>query len=248
MRVLGVVQARCGSTRLPNKVLADLAGEPMVARVMQRLSRATTVDEILVATSDRPADDAIAQLADARGWKTFRGSEDDVLSRFHGAAAPLHPEVVVRVTADCPLLDPSIVDRVVETLFRDGADYASNTLPPRTYPLGLDVEAFRFESLCEAHADDTDPGTREHVTPYLYRHPERFRLARVDAPKDASSHRWTVDTPEDLDLVRRIYGAFEGDPGGFTEILETMESHPEWVALNAHVEQKAVEPREAPSS
>jgi spore coat polysaccharide biosynthesis protein SpsF len=240
-RVVAIVQARTGSTRLPNKVLADLGGAPMLERVVERALSADRIDEVVVATTTHSSDDPVDALARSLGRPVFRGSEDDVLGRYAGAARSvgLRPsDVVVRITADCPLLDPSIADEVVRVLVDGGFDYASNTLEPRTSPRGLDVEAFTVRALFEAEADDRDPRTREHVTPWLYRHPERYRLGRVDRAPDRSSLRLTVDTPEDLELVRRIYAAARGAPGSLDEIAALFDAHPEWRTLNAHVEQK----------
>lgn len=240
-RVVVIVQARTGSTRLPRKVLTDIAGAPMLARVLARAARAERVDEVCVATTTGAADDAVAALASELGHRVFRGSEDDVLGRYahamRGLALDPH-DVVVRVTADCPLLDPAVVDDVVAALLTGGFDYASNTLEPRKTPRGLDVEAMMVSALFDADERDRDPASREHVTPFLYRHEERYRLGRVDPDVDRAELRLTVDTPEDLELVRRIYEAADGEPGSIAAIASLLEAHPEWRALNAHVEQK----------
>ena len=205
MTVTAVVQARMGSTRLPGKVLADLGGRPQLAVLLERLAGAA-VDEVVVATSDRPGDDPVAALARTLGRPVFRGSEADVLGRFAGAAAAYGADDVVRITADCPFTDPEIVDAVVARHRATGADYTSNTLL-RTFPDGLDVEVLRAEALHAAAARATAPAEREHVTPHLYRHPEDFRLAALLGDDRVGTARWTVDTADDLARVRRVVAA-----------------------------------------
>jgi spore coat polysaccharide biosynthesis protein SpsF len=241
-RVVAIVQARMGSTRLPGKALVDIAGQPMLAHVMERASRATRVDAVCVATTTSPADDAIVALADARGWPCVRGDENDVLSRYALAAQATAAEVVVRITSDCPLLDASVVDAVLEKLGATGADYASNTQPPRTFPHGVDVEAFSAEALRAADAEDARPEWREHVTPYLYRTEGRFTLTRVDSDDDFSDQRWTVDTPEDLALVRRIHAELGPDAARLGPVRQWLRAHPEVAGMNRDVKQKAVAP------
>ena len=181
MKTVAIIQARMGSTRLPGKVLLDLAGEPMLARVVHRVQRAASLQEVIVATTVQPADDAITQLCAGRGWPCARGSQDDVLDRYYQAATASQADVVVRITSDCPLIEPDVIDQVVGALLagQPEVDYASNVQPPRTFPRGLDVEVIRFDALERAWREDVDPAWREHVTPYLYRHPERFRIHGV---------------------------------------------------------------------
>jgi len=197
--VVAVVQARSGSSRLPNKVLADMGGMPMLAFQLHRL-RPLGVP-VVVATSDLPGDDDVAAVASAAGAEVVRGSEADVLSRFV-LALDTHPaEVVVRLTGDCPLTDPAIVAAVVDTHRSTGADYTSNVLP-RSYPKGLDVEVIAPAALREADRLATAGPDREHVTPYLYRHPERYRLANHRSGRDLGEEWWTVDTA--IDRVRGL--------------------------------------------
>lgn len=241
-RVVAIVQARMGSTRLPAKVLMDVAGVPMLARHVERLQRAVRVDEVVVATTREPADDAIAQLCQQRGWACFRGSEHDVLDRYVEAARAHAADVVVRTTADCPLIDPAIVDAVVAAVIdaETHCDYASNCWPDYSYPRGLDVEVFTRAALERAAREDTDALTREHVTAYMLEHPERFRPRGVPLVPPCAELRWTVDTEEDLELLRRICAELDDDRQPWTAALAICNQHPEWPLLNRHVRQKGV--------
>lgn len=238
--VVAIVQARLGSTRLPGKVLLDLAGRTMLDRVLERVARARRIDRVVVATTTEARDDRLVEHCRRRGHHVFRGSEDDVLDRYHGAAQAAEAATVVRITSDCPLISPSVSDQVVAAFAEGGCDYASNVLPPRTFPHGLDTEVFSFEALERAWREDKDPTLREHVTPYIYRHPETFRLRRVAHTEDLSRLRWTVDTPEDFELVRRVYDHFRDRPFDWTDVLALLRDHPEWSAINRHVQQKRV--------
>lgn len=241
-RTVAIIQARLGSTRLPGKVLLPLLGEPVLTHVVRRVARASSVDAVVVATTTRPEDDAIVDLAAVQAWLVERGSEVDLLDRYLRAARAHDADRVVRITSDCPLVDPAVIDDVVGVLAATGADYASNTLEPRTFPRGLDVEAMTRTALETADLGDHDPDSREHATPYIYRHPERFHLARVPLTVDLSEHRWTVDTAEDYELVRRIFEALGRDDFGWRDALAVVEANPGWSELNRHVEQKAVPP------
>lgn len=230
-----------GSTRLPSKVLEDLAGEPMLARVVDRTRRAKTPDATMVATTRQPVDDAIARLCAERGWPFFRGSEEDVLDRYYHATLTSKADIVVRITSDCPLIEPEIVDRVVNEFLSHypEVEYVSNNLE-RTFPRGLDVEVMSFDALKKAWQEDCNPVWREHVTPYLRRHPKKFRTRNVANDIDYSYMRWTVDTIEDLTFVRKIYNYFQNDTFTWREVLHLLEMHPEWLEINRHVQQKAV--------
>jgi spore coat polysaccharide biosynthesis protein SpsF len=233
-----IIQARMSSTRLPGKVLLDLAGEPMLARAVERTQRAQRIDRVIVATTVEPEDEPIVELCGARGWSVFRGGRDDVLDRYYQAAVTDGADPIVRITSDCPVIDPGIIDRVVGRLSGVN-DYASNINPRRTFPRGLDVEAFTFAALSTAWREDRDPSGREHVTPFLYRHPERFRIALVESDRpEAASHRWSVDTPEDYELLQRIYAHFGSKDFGWLDVLELLKQHPDWTEINRHVEQK----------
>lgn len=243
MPVVALIQARMGSSRLPGKVLEPIRSRPMVARVVERARRIPGVHRVALAIPDNPADDELAAVAaELGGVGLHRGPEDDVLGRFVAAARAEEADVVVRITADCPLLCPEVSGRVVERLAASGADYASNILQ-RTYPRGLDTEAFTMGALETAHGEASSAAEREHVTPFLWRRPERFRLAGVESGEDRSGLRWTVDTAADLDLVRRIYDALAPTHPdfGYRELLAAWDEHPEWHRINRGVEQKKVE-------
>ena len=214
---LCVIQARMGSSRLPGKVLQPIDGIPMLALMLHRVSD-LRVDRVVVATSNLERDDPIEALALGCGVAVVRGSETDVLQRYLEALDAYPSDVLVRLTADCPLTDPRIVEAVVETHLAQGADYTSNVFP-RSFPKGLDVEVMRSSALRNAALFAVDPAEREHVTPYLYRHPELFRLANHDSTLDAGAEHWTVDTLEDLDAVRTIVGVC-GRDASWTEMLE----------------------------
>jgi spore coat polysaccharide biosynthesis protein SpsF len=205
---LAILQARMSSSRLPGKVLADLAGAPMILRQIERVERAQRISRLIVATSMRPDDDVLAKTLKDAGVEVVRGDLDDVLSRFMLAldAAP-QARAAVRLTADCPLADPTVIDETIALFHQSGADYASNTGDTRTFPKGLDVEIFRASALREAHAETADPYDREHVTPFIYRRPERYRLVTLTQARDEGDARWTVDRPDDLEFVRAVYDA-----------------------------------------
>jgi spore coat polysaccharide biosynthesis protein SpsF len=239
-RTVAIIQARIGSTRLPGKVLLPLLGRPILSRVVERTARAERIDEVVVATTVDPGDEPIVNLAAAEGWAVERGSENDLLDRYVQAARAHEADIVVRITSDCPLIDPTLIDQTIEAFVEGGGDYASNTLAPRTYPRGLDVEVVSRGALEAAWRDDADPASREHVTPFLYRNPDRFRLVRVNGPDDRSAHRWCVDVPEDYELVRLIYDALGSDAFGWEEALAVVDANPEWSLLNSHVSQKTL--------
>ena len=244
MNVVAIIQARMGSTRLPGKVLTDLGGESMLARVVRRVRRATSLGQTVVAATESEADDPISRECERLGVALFRGSELDVLDRFYQAARRFSAAAVVRITSDCPLIDPGVIDRVVGAYLDWQPDYASNVLR-RTYPRGLDAEVVSLEALERAWHEASEPYRRVHVTPFVYQHPEWFRLLSLtcgpEPMRDASRLRWTVDTAEDLGLVREIYRRFGGeDTFGWTDVLDLLERDPSLVELNRAVQQKAL--------
>lgn len=216
-----IVQARTGSTRLPRKVLADLGGVPALARVLRRLKKAASLHRIVVATTGDPADDPVVELASDESCDVSRGHPTDVLGRYVTAAIEASPALIVRITADCPLLMPDVVDAVVEKTLEGGYDYASNTLT-RTFPRGLDVECFTMAALERAADEATLPADREHVTPYMQRSPERFSLGEVRTEPDRSHLRWTLDYPEDLAFLDRVFTELP-DPATLRDVVALMD-------------------------
>lgn len=228
MSTVAILQARMTSTRLPGKVLAPLAGEPMILRQLERIARAATLDEIIVATSTDASDDELVAIVEAAGHRVVRGSLDDVLARFVAAMDATHPNVVVRLTADCPLASPLVIDKVVNAFHASGADYVSNTMTP-TYPDGLDVEVVKASVLREVAAEATDPHEREHVTLGVYRREDRYRIANVANDVDLSSMRWTVDTPDDYAFASAVYDVLYARKPDFDldDVLALLAEHPE---------------------
>lgn len=235
-RTVAIVQARLGSTRLPRKVLMPLAGSPMVVHVLRRSAAIEGVEEVMAAIPDLSEDDELADVIGAAGFRVFRGSEADVLARYVAAASASGADTVVRITSDCPLLSPGVSSRIVAA-FAD-CDYVSNTIE-RTYPRGLDTEVVAMAALEAAHREADTPAEREHVTPYVWRHIERFRVRQVVDDMDRSGLRWTVDTNEDLAFATAVYDAL-GSSFEFEGVLEFLEHRPDLVALNRDVEQKTV--------
>lgn len=231
---LAVVQARMGSTRLPGKVLTDIAGRPALWHVIRRLEQCPGVDRVMAAIPEGPEDDALADYAAELGVDCFRGDQDDVLDRIFQAAAPLFPRAVARVTADCPLLDPYLLDFILGVFWEHGFDYASNCLQP-TFPDGLDLEVMTMAALERTWREASRPAQREHVTPYIRTNPGRFRLANVHQARDLSSLCWALDAPQDLEFLRAVYARLDpADPGdyGFERVLEILRAHPETAAIN----------------
>lgn len=240
MKVVAIIQARMGSSRLPGKVLMDIAGRSMLARVVERVQQAPGIHEVIVATTTCPADDAVAAEAERLGVASFRGSEQNVLDRYYQCAGVFQGDVIVRVTADCPLLDAEVTGRVVGAFLQHQPDYASTGLEP-TYPRGLDTEVFSMAALTKAWREASKAYQREHVTPYIYEHPRKFRLLSVKHPRgDFSQYRWTVDTPEDMALVRQIYARLgPSSSWGWREGVALMAANPQLTAINGHIRQKA---------
>jgi spore coat polysaccharide biosynthesis protein SpsF len=235
MSVVAIVQARMSSSRLPGKVLAEIAGRTMLERVVARARAARRVPRVVVATSVASEDDRVAALCRELGIDVFRGSESDVLDRFAGAASRFAGDPIVRLTADCPLLDPGVVDAVVARYEEGGVDYAANINPP-TYPDGLDTEVFSAEALVRAAREARRPSEREHVTLYIRSHPESFRIANVRGPSDLSGLRWTVDEPEDLEFVRAVYAALGEAEFGMEDVVRLLAEKPRLAAANARFE------------
>jgi len=230
---LALIQARMGSSRFPGKVLEDLCGRPMLWHVVNRVGKARSLDKVVVATTDGAVDDPIAQFCEREGIVCFRGSEQDVLDRFYRAAEANAADVVVRITADCPLIDPAVIDKVVARFERGDCDYASNALR-YTYPDGLDTEVFSFAALERAWREARKPSEREHVTPYL--RTDGFRAVNVESelPVSPAQYRWTVDHPQDLQFVRGVYEAFSANGDfGFQEVFDLLKERPGLATIQA---------------
>lgn len=244
MKTVAIIQARMGSTRLPGKVLKDLCGQSVLAHVVHRVAATAQVDEIVVATTDDPIDEAIVRAGSDLGIAVYRGSESDVLARYFGAAQQHQADVVIRVTSDCPLFDASVLEEMLSVFLKGqnqniALDYLSNTLT-RAYPRGLDAEIFTFSALQQAYKNAHASYEREHVTPYIYQHPELFHLQNFGCDQDHSSHRWTLDTEEDWMLISKVYEYLysAGQIFSTEQVLGLLSQHPELVLLNADVEQK----------
>lgn len=229
-----------GSERLPGKVLMDLGGETVLARVLRRLARASRIDEMVVATTDSANDYEIVSECARLQVSCFRGSEHNVLDRYVKTAEQFRSNLIVRITADCPLVDPEVVDEVVAACITKNVSLSCNDVP-HTFPRGLDVEAFTIEALRRVQDMADEPYQREHVTPLIYERPDIFRTYLVKGDRDLSHIRWTIDTPEDLQLARAIYAYFENrDHFGWREALQLVDSTPEVAKINAHIAQKPV--------
>ncbi|MFZ5981803.1 MAG: cytidylyltransferase domain-containing protein [Candidatus Zixiibacteriota bacterium] len=244
MRTVVITQARTGSTRLPGKIFKEVLGKPLLEYHLERLREIKNAEAIVVATTDKSADDKVFNFCREKKINCFRGSEDDVLDRYYRTAGEYEAEAVVRVTSDCPLIDPEVVDGVIAAFLENAGrfDYASNTLV-RTYPRGLDCEIFPKTVLDEIHGLTAEKTDREHVTAYIYRHPEKYRLLNVPRLLDVSHYRWTVDTADDFELVSRMLEALYPRKPEFRleDCLQLFEQHPDWEAINRHIVQKALE-------
>ena len=241
MNTVAVIQARMGSTRLPGKVLKPILGQPMLAREVERIARAKLVDKIVIATSTNPADSSIAALADALGLACYRGSETDVLDRFYQTAQKFSAHHIIRLTGDCPLIDHQIIDQAVSVFTASSSDYVSNH-HLRSFPVGMDVEVFKFTALKLAWQQANSAYDREHVTPYIYNPAHHFRIKEFVAPPQLlrPQLRLTVDEPADLKLVRALYQLLYPGKPDFTlkDILNLLDAHPDLAKINLPVAQK----------
>ncbi|WP_252312056.1 cytidylyltransferase domain-containing protein [Sinobaca sp. H24] len=239
MKVVAIIQARMGSTRLPGKVLKEINNKPLLEYQFERLKQTKKIDQLIIATTTNKADDPIIEFCKNNNLSYFRGSENDVLSRYYEAAKKYNADTVVRLTADCPIIDPSVVDDIILTFENNEHDYVSNTLK-RFYPRGMDTEVFAFDALEKAHKNADKPFEREHVTPYIYLNPKIFHLHNLEYVTDQSAHRWTVDTEEDFLLIEKILGHFHAEANTFSmeDTLSYINKHPELKEINATIEQK----------
>lgn len=234
--ITAIIQARMGSSRLPGKVLLDIEGKTVLDRVIERTKRAKGIDRAIIAIPDTSSDDVLAKYCEERSIPYFRGSEADVLDRYYQTAKHFNIAHIVRITSDCPLIDPEVIDRVINEYHAGGYDYISTGRIETTYPDGLDVELFSFTTLEKARNEAMLPSEREHVTPYIWNHPEIFNIETVVNSKDLSLHRWTVDEPADLEFVRGVYKKFpENKLFCLKEILHLLEINPEIKNINSGI-------------
>jgi len=230
-----------GSTRLPGKVMLDVCGQTVLARVVQRVRRSRLAGDVVIATTTKSSDDVVVEECTRLGAEVFRGSESDVLDRHYNAANHFHADAVVRICSDCPLIDPEIIDQTIQSFLDAQADYASNALE-RTYPRGLDTEVLTWQALERCWREARAFYQRSHVTPYIYENPDQFRIVRVRGRKDYSHCRWTLDTAEDLAFIRAVYERME-DKDGFSwrDVLSVLDEEPELMELNQHILQKVLQ-------
>lgn len=238
-----IIQARMTSSRLPGKVMQEICGEPMLHWVLTRARQSRRIHQVMVATTVNAADDSIVDFCEQNGYHYYRGSEFDVLDRYYQAAKSIKADIVVRLTADCPLIDPRLMDETIDNLFRKGADFSANRLPPpfkRTYPIGLDVEVVTFRALECAWRNATEKHEREHVLPYIYAPEHGFQVTILNALQDYGELRWTVDTAEDLAFVRAVMDYLSCRPDfSWLDVLKIVSEHPELSQINADIPHKS---------
>lgn len=236
MKILGIVQARLGSTRLPSKIFMDICGMRLIERVLRRVENTPKLSGLVVATTTNVEDDELVEWLKSNGYNTFRGSETDVLDRYFRCANEFGCDAIVRITADDPLKDPEIIGTAIDIfLSSTKVDYVSNTLDP-SYPEGLDIEVFSYRALQEAHVQAKLPSEREHVTPYIWKNPHLFNIVNFNMVPNLSSWRWTVDKPEDLEFTREIYKQFIGSPMvSYRSVIELIKTRPELMAINTGI-------------
>lgn len=241
MKVIAIVQARMGSTRLPGKVLKRVNGKPLLEYQIERLKRSKNIDQLVVSTSNRALDDPIIELCRRLNVDTFRGSENDVLGRYYETCAYYKADAVVRLTADCPLIDPSVIDEVIHYFLKHYPRYmyVSNTRK-RTYPRGMDTEVFTYEVLKDAYMNANSPHDLEHVTSFIVKRIGESCLAQVLNDSDESQHRWTVDTSEDFQFISKVLENLYPTKPTFTfqDTLEILRKNPDWLEINRQVKQK----------
>lgn len=244
MKTIAIIQARMSSTRLPGKVLKLAAGRTLLERMVERVRKASKVDATWVATTTDPSDDQLVQFCLEQDIPVYRGSLQDVLDRYYQLAKREVANAVVRLTGDCPLVDPALIDEVIDAFKREGADFACNRLPPpftRTYPIGLDIEVCTFAALEKAWHNAKEKHQREHVLPYLYETPGKFKVYQLNYQEDLGALRWTVDTPQDLELIRAIYDRFDGrNDFSWLEVLDLYRREPELFRVNARIHHKTM--------
>lgn len=242
MSVNAIIQARCGSTRFPNKVFALIDGKPLLWHVVNRLKYATKIDDIIVATTVSEKDDKIEQWCKENNVYCFRGSEENVLNRYYSASEAFPSEYVVRITADDPFKEPKVIDAVITKMIEEGYDHVTNNLPP-SFPEGLDCEAFKKSALDRSEKEAETAFEREHVTQYIYHHPEIFKIGNVSNPENLSYLRWTIDKDVDFEMVKAVYAHRNPANKGILlmdEILEILKANPEIEKINSEVVRSAM--------
>jgi spore coat polysaccharide biosynthesis protein SpsF len=236
MRIAAIIQARMMSTRLPKKILLEAVGKTLLELLLERLKHSQYIKDVIIATTTNPQDDILAEFCTKHRIPFFRGSENDVLDRYYQTAKKFGVDIVVRITSDCPLIDPKITDQVIKTFLDGTYDYVSNIAPP-TYPDGLDTYVFTFKALERAWKEAKDTYEREHVTPYFWKHPDIFKVGNVENTEDLSrSHRWTIDYPEDYQFLKRVFEELYQPENVFhmEDVLALVKRKPEIYALNAN--------------
>lgn len=242
MSVNAIIQARCGSSRFPNKVFAEIDGKPLLWHVVDRLRYSTLIDRIIIATTTNSKDNSIAKWCEQEQVDCFRGSEEDVLNRYYSASLAFPSDVIVRITADDPFKEPSVVDEVIRVLLNEDKDLVTNNYPP-SFPEGLDCEAFTFSALETMEKTTYDSFEREHVTQYIYHNPDKFRIGNVVSERQLSTYRWTIDNQEDYEMVKAIYAHRKRKESGIllmNEILEIINENPEIAQINLGVKRSAM--------
>jgi spore coat polysaccharide biosynthesis protein SpsF len=242
MCIVAIIQARMGSTRLPGKVLKKIGNRTMLGHVVRRVQRAGNLDRVVVATTTTLDDDAVVEAAERLEVTAFRGSEPDVLDRYYQTARVHDASSIVRITADCPLIDPGVIEQAIEAFEEEKPDYASTSLKERVYPRGVGAEVMTLGALETAWEEAEKSYQRVHVTPYIYQHPGQFELLHVGSVEsNYSDHRWTVDTPEDLEFVRSLYSHLDSGCASWEEVLGVLRKNPRIAKINRGIDQKELE-------
>lgn len=241
MTVTAIIQARMGSSRLPGKVLKEVNGKPLLLHQINRLKKCRKIDNLVVATTVENQDNQLVEFCNKHNINVFRGSEENVLERYHGAWKKFGGETIVRLTSDCPIIDPDIVDETIEYFLMNDFDYVSNTIE-RTFPRGLDTEVFTAKALSISYNFAVLDRDKEHVTPYIYTNSDKFKLGFYKGEKNYSKYRWTVDTEEDFELINLLLTEYKGKETDLKlkEAIRLMEVNPNWFEINREVEQKKI--------
>lgn len=239
MKIVAIIQARMGSTRLPGKILKKVNGRPLLSYQLERLQQSKYINDLVIATTINEKDDLIVEFCKGNKALWFRGPEEDVLARYYEAAKTFKADIIVRITSDCPIIDVQVVDKTIRNFIDNNFEYVSNTLE-RTYPRGLDTEVFTFAALEKAYNEAILERDREHVTAYFYTNPDVFKIGSVRNTVDYSKYRWTVDTEEDFQLMKNIIEKLYSENSQFTllDTVKLMEANPDWFYINSHIEQK----------